>query len=98
MQDAHAEESNAATDAYRDEVLDRLRKIEERLGSVGRAIQPTFRRVQSSGTAQPQLASVSIPGFSAAISAFRAVIVVAIPPSATRCSLSNPISNPDRIL
>ncbi|MBF9021567.1 ion transporter [Rhodobacterales bacterium FZCC0069] len=33
MQDAHAEESNAATDAYRDEVLDRLRKIEERLGN-----------------------------------------------------------------
>ena len=32
MQDAHAEESNAATDAYRDEVLDRLSKIEERLG------------------------------------------------------------------
>jgi voltage-gated sodium channel len=32
MQDAHAEESNAATDAYRNEVLDRLRKIEERLG------------------------------------------------------------------
>ena len=32
MQDAHAEESNAATDAYRDEVLDRLPKIEERLG------------------------------------------------------------------
>lgn len=32
MQDAHAEESNAATDAYRDEVLDRLRKIEERFG------------------------------------------------------------------
>ena len=31
MQTAHAEESNAATDAYRDEVLDRLRKIEERL-------------------------------------------------------------------
>ena len=31
MQDAHAEESNAATDAYRDEVLERLRKIEERL-------------------------------------------------------------------
>ena len=31
MQDAHAAESNAATDAYRDEVLDRLRKIEERL-------------------------------------------------------------------
>ena len=32
MQDAHAEESNAATDAYRDEVLERLRKIEARLG------------------------------------------------------------------
>jgi len=32
MQDAHAEESNAATDAYRDEVLERLKKIEERLG------------------------------------------------------------------
>ena len=31
MQDAHAEESNAATDAYRDEVLDRLKAIEERL-------------------------------------------------------------------
>ncbi len=31
MQDAHSEESNAATDAYRDEVLERLRKIEERL-------------------------------------------------------------------
>jgi voltage-gated sodium channel len=31
MQSAHAEESNAATDAYRDEVLERLRKIEERL-------------------------------------------------------------------
>jgi voltage-gated sodium channel len=31
MQDAHAEESNAATDAYRDEVLERLRKIEEKL-------------------------------------------------------------------
>lgn len=31
MQDAHAVESNAATDAYRDEVLERLRKIEERL-------------------------------------------------------------------
>ena len=31
MQDAHAAESNAATDAYRDEVLERLRKIEERL-------------------------------------------------------------------
>ena len=33
MQDAHAVESNAATDAYRDEVLDRLRKIEERLNN-----------------------------------------------------------------
>jgi voltage-gated sodium channel len=31
MQSAHSEESNAATDAYRDEVLERLRKIEERL-------------------------------------------------------------------
>ena len=31
MQDAHAEESNAATDAYRDEVLDRLRAIEARM-------------------------------------------------------------------
>jgi voltage-gated sodium channel len=31
MQDAHAEESNAATDAYRDEVLERLRAIEARL-------------------------------------------------------------------
>ena len=31
MQDAHAEESNAATDKYRDEVLERLRKIEEKL-------------------------------------------------------------------
>ena len=31
MQDAHAQESKAATDAYRDEVLERLRKIEERL-------------------------------------------------------------------
>ena len=31
MQDAHSEESNAATDAYRDEVLERLRKIEEKL-------------------------------------------------------------------
>ncbi|CUH40722.1 Ion transport protein [Jannaschia seosinensis] len=31
MQDAHAEESVAATDAYRDEVLERLRTIEERL-------------------------------------------------------------------
>jgi voltage-gated sodium channel len=31
MQDAHAEESNAATDAYRDEVLKRLETIERRL-------------------------------------------------------------------
>ncbi|MEM8692981.1 MAG: ion transporter [Pseudomonadota bacterium] len=31
MQDAHAEESNAATDSYRDEVLRRLDAIEERL-------------------------------------------------------------------
>jgi voltage-gated sodium channel len=31
MQDAHSEESNAATDKYRDEVLERLRKIEEKL-------------------------------------------------------------------
>ena len=31
MQDAHAEEANASTDAYRDEVLTRLAAIEERL-------------------------------------------------------------------
>ena len=31
MQDAHAEESNAATDTYRDEVLNRLRAIEKQL-------------------------------------------------------------------
>jgi len=31
MQDAHSEESNAATDAYRDEVLERLRQIEEKM-------------------------------------------------------------------
>lgn len=31
MQDAHAEESNAATDKYRDEVLDRLLAIEKKL-------------------------------------------------------------------
>lgn len=31
MQDAHAEESNAATDTYRDEVLKRLEAIEDRL-------------------------------------------------------------------
>lgn len=31
MQDAHSEESNAATDAYRDEVMDRLKAIEDSL-------------------------------------------------------------------
>ena len=31
MQDAHAAESNAATDAYREDVLERLRQIEEKL-------------------------------------------------------------------
>ena len=31
MQDAHSEESNAATDAYRDEVMEKLRAIEARL-------------------------------------------------------------------
>jgi voltage-gated sodium channel len=31
MQDAHHEESNAATDTYRDEVLVRLEAIEKRL-------------------------------------------------------------------
>lgn len=31
MQDAHAEESNAATDSYRDEVLKKLAEIEKRL-------------------------------------------------------------------
>ena len=31
MQDAHAEEANSATDAYRDEVLARLAAIEARL-------------------------------------------------------------------
>ncbi|MEM9756760.1 MAG: ion transporter, partial [Pseudomonadota bacterium] len=36
MQDAHSEESTAATDAYRDEVLDRLRRIEDRLDRDGR--------------------------------------------------------------
>ncbi|OAN69302.1 voltage-gated sodium channel [Jannaschia sp. EhC01] len=35
MQDAHAEESNAATDAYRDEVLEKLKAIEERLDKRG---------------------------------------------------------------
>ena len=37
MQDAHAEESNAATDAYRDEVMERLRAIETRLGGDGKS-------------------------------------------------------------
>ena len=32
MQEAHAEETNAVTDAYRDEVLERLKSIEEQLG------------------------------------------------------------------
>jgi voltage-gated sodium channel len=32
MQDAHSEETTAATDAYRDEVIERLRAIEARLG------------------------------------------------------------------
>ncbi|WP_179381253.1 ion transporter [Jannaschia marina] len=35
MQDAHAEETNAATDAYRDEVLAKLAAIEERLDRSG---------------------------------------------------------------
>jgi voltage-gated sodium channel len=34
MQEAHAEESNAATDAYRDEVLGKLRVIEARLDAI----------------------------------------------------------------
>lgn len=33
MQDAHAEEFNAATDEYRDEVLDRLKAIEKQLST-----------------------------------------------------------------
>ncbi|WP_223421823.1 ion transporter [Tateyamaria pelophila] len=36
MQDAHAEESNAATDSYRDEVLHRLEAIEARLSEKNR--------------------------------------------------------------
>ena len=36
MQDAHAEEGNAATDAYRDEVLSKLAAIEKRLDEVGK--------------------------------------------------------------
>jgi voltage-gated sodium channel len=35
MQDAHAEEDNARTDAYRDEVLTRLAAIESRLDGAG---------------------------------------------------------------
>jgi voltage-gated sodium channel len=37
MQDAHAEEANSATDAYRDEVLSRLAAIEARLEPKNRA-------------------------------------------------------------
>ena len=37
MQDAHAEEGNAATDAYRDEVLAKLEAIEKRLDGVGKS-------------------------------------------------------------
>lgn len=36
MQDAHAEEANTATDAYRDEVLRRLEAIEKRLDSAAK--------------------------------------------------------------
>ena len=36
MQDAHAEEANASTDAYRDEVLTRLQAIEDRLSQAER--------------------------------------------------------------
>lgn len=36
MQDAHSEEGNAATDAYRDEVLAKLAAIEKRLDEVGK--------------------------------------------------------------
>ncbi|MFO6466195.1 ion transporter [Jannaschia sp. KMU-145] len=48
MQDAHAEESNAATDAYRDDVLERLRAIERALattetGETDAAIRPKDR-------------------------------------------------------
>jgi voltage-gated sodium channel len=37
MHDAHAEEGNAATDAYRDEVMAKLVAIEKRLNSQNRA-------------------------------------------------------------
>lgn len=45
MQDAHAEESNAATDTYRDEVIRRLAAIEEHLnvaneGAAQRVAEP----------------------------------------------------------
>jgi voltage-gated sodium channel len=33
MQDAHSEESNEKTDVYREEVLARLRAIEERMNA-----------------------------------------------------------------
>jgi len=36
MQDAHAEESNAATDDYRQEVVDRLDRIEAALADLGK--------------------------------------------------------------
>ena len=36
MQDAHAEETNAATDEYRDEVMKRLKAIEDRLTEQGK--------------------------------------------------------------
>ena len=36
MQDAHAEETNAATDEYRDEVMRRLKAIEDRLTDQGK--------------------------------------------------------------
>ncbi|WP_322893090.1 MULTISPECIES: ion transporter [unclassified Yoonia] len=36
MQDAHSEESNVATDAYRDEVLSKLAAIEKRLDEAGK--------------------------------------------------------------
>jgi voltage-gated sodium channel len=39
MQDAHAEEANTATDAYRDEVIARLAAIEARLGDRSQAPQ-----------------------------------------------------------
>lgn len=40
MQDAHSEEGNAATDAYRDEVLAKLAAIEKRLDEVGKTTPP----------------------------------------------------------